>query len=458
MSISNHPVEYPELMAYLDGELQAERAAETASHLERCPECQKLAAELREVSQMLMSWQVEESELKLTEQIDAAFEQREQEKLHGFNSKRKLQKSFLSTRLLWAGGLAAVAVLVIAISTPHLHLSRSVGEGAFQHSAQAPMQATRPGQAGKAPRKVGGIDAYGSTDGLITNGSVPKTIVEDGPLQMSDSSSSNHVLPRPVATPQPGLMGKLQRDENSDQEEASSVPVNNGPMIVRTAELALTTNKFDQARPAVEEILKRHQGYVGELNVSTPTGSARSLTGTLRVPASRLDAALADFKGLGRVEKETQGGEEVTQRYVDLQARLKNSRTTEKRLTDMLRDRTGKLSDVLSVELQISRVRGEIEQMEAERKGLKNQVDYATLSITVNEDYKAELKVVPPSTSTQIRNAAVEGYRSLVDGLLGLLLWLISVLPTLLVWCAVLFFPARIAWKKLRPRFISSKQ
>ncbi|HMF89442.1 MAG TPA: DUF4349 domain-containing protein, partial [Candidatus Angelobacter sp.] len=171
----------------------------------------------------------------------------------------------------------------------------------------------------------------------------------------------------------------------------------------------------------------------------------------------QLDAALADFKTLGRVERETQGGEEVTQRYVDLEARLTNARHTEQRLTEMLRDRTGKLSDVLAVELQISRVRGEIEQMEAERKGLKNQVDYATLSITVNEDYKAELKVVPPSTSTQIRNAAVEGYRNLVDGLLGIFLWLLSVLPALLVWCAVLFFPARFAWRKLRPKFALDK-
>src|SRR5262249_6311422 len=227
----------------------------------------------------------------------------------------------------------------------------------------------------------------------------------------------------------------------------------NGPMIVRTAELTLATNKFDQARAAVEEILKRHQGYVGELHVNTPTGSARSLTGALRVPAAQLDAALDDFKALGRVERESQGGEEVTQRYVDLEARLTNARHTEQRMTEMLHDRTGRLSDVLAVEMEISRVRGQIEQMEAERKALKNQVDYATLSITVAEDYKAELKVVPSSTSTQIRNAAVDGYRTMVDGLLGLLLWLISVLRALLAWGALLFSPARLAWKKLGPRF-----
>jgi hypothetical protein len=248
-----------------------------------------------------------------------------------------------------------------------------------------------------------------------------------------------------------GSIGKLQT--NQVESEKSQVAAINGPMIVRTAELSLTTKEFDHARATVEEILKRHKGYVGELNVNTSSGSARSLRGELRLPASQLDAALTDFKALGRVEGELQSGEEVTQKYVDLEARLANSKHTEQRLSDMLLNRTGKLSDVLAVEMQISRVRGEIEQMEAERKQLKNQVDYATLTITVNEDYKAELKVVPPSTSTQIRNAAVEGYRYLVDGLLGVFLWLLSVLPALLVWCGLLFFPARFAWKKLRPRF-----
>jgi hypothetical protein len=156
---------------------------------------------------------------------------------------------------------------------------------------------------------------------------------------------------------------------------------------------------------------------------------------------------------MGRVEQESQNGEEVTQQYVDLEARIKNSRNTEQRLIELQRERTGKLSDVLSVEMQISRVRGEIEQMEAQRKNMSNQVDYATVNLTVSEDYKAELKVVPPSTGTLIRNAAVDGYKSLIDGLLALLLWLLSWLPSLLVWIAVLFFPARLAWRRLRHRF-----
>ena len=226
--------------------------------------------------------------------------------------------------------------------------------------------------------------------------------------------------------------------------------VANGPMIIRTAQLSLITKEFDKARASLEAILKRHRGYVGELKVGGNTGSGRTLTATLRVPADQLDATLIEVKTLGRAESESQSGQDTTSAYVDLQARLSNARNTEQRLTDLLRNRTGKLSDVLAVEQELDRVRGEIEEMEAERKNMVNQVSYATLSATIAEDYQAQLQVVPPSTSTRLSNAAVEGYRSMVDGVVSLTLFLLSNGPSLLLWGAILFMPARMLWKKVR--------
>ena len=161
------------------------------------------------------------------------------------------------------------------------------------------------------------------------------------------------------------------------------------------------------------------------------------------------------MKTVGRVVSESQSGQDVTSQYVDLQARLGNARNTEQRLTDLLRDRTGKLSDVLEVEQELDRVRGQIEQMEAERKTMAHQVSFATLNATITEDYKAQLEVVPPSTSTRLSNAAVDGYRSLVDGVVSLILFLLSTGPTLLLWGAILFFPARMVWRKIRHSAVS---
>ena len=80
MSELNHSVEPEELMAYLDGELPAEQALDTAAHLEHCAECQKLAAELNEVSEILVAWQVEETKEGLPDQMAAELDGEKQQK------------------------------------------------------------------------------------------------------------------------------------------------------------------------------------------------------------------------------------------------------------------------------------------------------------------------------------------------------------------------------------------
>jgi len=186
------------------------------------------------------------------------------------------------------------------------------------------------------------------------------------------------------------------------------------------------------------------------LNIGSPAGAARTLEATLRVPADQLEAAITELKSLGRVESESQSGEEVTAQYVDLEARLTNARNTEQRLTDLLRQRTGKLSDVLAVEKSIDEVRGSIERMEAEKKNLGNRVNFANLIVRVAEDYRAEMQVVPASLLSRFQNATVEGYRSMVEGVIGVLLILLTYGPSLLLWAALLFFPVRAAWRRLR--------
>jgi Domain of unknown function (DUF4349)/Putative zinc-finger len=400
---STHPIDKQEVMAYLDGELPVERAAALATHIEQCAECRSVAEDLRSVARQMLAWQVEPSPDRLTERVTAALEIPAQAKTEA-GQRKSLWGSMLSQRptvrpLVWAvAGAALVALFLLSIPRRMMVRSPSVTELA-------------PALYSKAQLAQRG-DAVGTIGRLVPMGSAGAPGA-------------------PAAPSQPA-----------------------GPMIVRSAELALVTKDFDKAREAIERTLRQHHGYAGQLNVNAPAGAGRILTATLRVPADEFDAVLSELKKLGRVKQESQSGEDVTKQYVDLGARLSNARNTEQRLLDVLRQRTGKVADILAVEQEIARVRGDIESMEAEKKSLENRVGFATLQLRLSEEYKTQLEVTPSSTGTQLHNAAVEGYRSAVEAFLSLVLALLSTGPTLVLWLLIvfaLFWLVRTLWRRLRP-------
>ncbi len=221
-----------------------------------------------------------------------------------------------------------------------------------------------------------------------------------------------------------------------------------GPLIIRTAELSLTTRDFEKTQNEAERILASYRGYIAHLSVISPPDEGRTLNATLKVPAAQLYNLISALRKLGRVDAESQSGEEVTRRVVDLQARLSNARNAEQRLTELLRDRSGKLSDVLAVEEQIDNVRGQIEQMQAEQESLSHQIAFASLDLKLSEEYRAPLAADRSSVSTRLRNAAIEGYQEVIAGALGVLLFLLAYGPSLLIVAAIVFFPARALWKR----------
>lgn len=237
--------------------------------------------------------------------------------------------------------------------------------------------------------------------------------------------------------PEGGTLGKLLGGPSATE-----------PMIARTASLTIVAKDFEVARAAVERIVSQHNGYVADLATNAPKDAARALTATLRIPAPQLDTAIAELKKLGRVEQETQSGEDVTKQYADLVARLNNSRATEKRLVDILQQRTGKVSEVLEVEREIARVREEIEQMEAQRKNMEKRVAFASMQLKLNEEYKAQLEMTPPSTGTRLRNAMVSGYQRVAESAFETVFFLLDYGPSLLFWGLVLYWPGRLAWRR----------
>jgi len=152
--------------------------------------------------------------------------------------------------------------------------------------------------------------------------------------------------------------------------------------IVRTAELTLTVQNVEQAIAAVRDIATAQGGQI--LTSSTSyNGDYQSAMLTIEVPSDRFDPTMSALRGLPlveRVDHETTSSQDVTEEYVDLQARLRNAEATEQRLLS-LQGQATRLEDILALEREIARVRGEIEQMKGRLNYLERRTSFSRIDL-----------------------------------------------------------------------------
>ena len=155
--------------------------------------------------------------------------------------------------------------------------------------------------------------------------------------------------------------------------------------LIRNAALEIEVEHFENAMETIATVAGEEQGYVNTQN--SERGANGKLQGVIVVkilPAS-LDRFLLKLRALGDLKNQTLGAEDVTKAYFDTDARLRNSKRMEERLIDMLKKNTGKVSDLLQVEKELSRVREQIEQMQGQLKYYDALVAYATVTISLRE-------------------------------------------------------------------------
>ncbi len=437
MNNTAHPVAPEEIMASLDAELSAGRMESVSAHINQCTECQETVTSLRKTSHSLSKWTAPDAPLRaeFEEHLSAAALS-VSSKLRGAGASRIHLLPRRSWRLV-AASLALAAVLIIM---------NRMGTGRYQMSLPAAKRV--------AQKQIAERDATKGLGSLVTLNSPGIATDSNGLLHGLGDHAENSfsVDGQPISDQQ----SKVFSNHIPVDSIQSLETVSGGPMIARTVSLGMVVKQFDASRASLEGILARHKGYSSNLAINTPEGAARSLEASLRVPVPQLAATIAELKALGRVELETQGGEEVTQQHADLVARLKIARETERRFIAILRERPGNISEVLSTEESIARVRGEIERMEAEQQSLEHRVDFATINLRLAEEYKAQLSSPAPSVATQVRNASVNGFRDAFESVLAVVLFLAESGPAILLWLVLLFLPVRMAWRRYRRSFALS--
>lgn len=197
-----------------------------------------------------------------------------------------------------------------------------------------------------------------------------------------------------VASTQEAAVAPAMSAATAFADRAPGVPVAppSERMIVRTATLTLQVADVRQATEAVTRATLAANGFLGASRLWRESEHERASI-TIRVPAAALDATLASLRALAvRVDDEAVTGEDVTRQAVDLRARLTNLRATEVELRALLatvRQKTGKASEVLEVHAELSRIRGEVEQADAELMSLTQLAALSTITLELRPDVVA---------------------------------------------------------------------
>ncbi len=207
-------------------------------------------------------------------------------------------------------------------------------------------------------------------------------------------------------------------------------------LIVRTGQASIEVDSLETSMAELRRIVQRAGGFVADASIQSGRNQIRSATLELKVPAPRFDDLTEGLRPLGRLQFVNVGAEDVSEEFVDLTARVTNARRMEERLVEILRTRTGKLQDVLSVEREIARVREEIERMEGRLRFLKASAQLSTLSVNLYEP--APLVATHPGRNV-IGEAFKTAWRNFVSVVAGVIASLGFVVPVVVLgWGAVI--------------------
>lgn len=244
-----------------------------------------------------------------------------------------------------------------------------------------------------------------------------------------------------------------------EQSRGSGELVSRDSLVITTASMELRVEDVDSAVEDVRSAARTAGAEISNLTIyaggSGPTygydsaamPSPGNATITLRVPADAMTQLERALAGIGSVISQSASSDDVTEQAIDLDARLKNLRAEEATLRTFLK-RTAKVSELLEVERELSRVRGEIESMDAQLTYLQRQAARATLTVSL-----VEPDPITPTggVSWDLRQAFARGI-AITAGMLTSLVTIAVPLVAVGLVLGVIAWPVRIIVKRRRSR------
>ncbi len=214
-----------------------------------------------------------------------------------------------------------------------------------------------------------------------------------------------------------------------------------GPKIIHKAQLDLLVANCAETQKKIEALAASEKGFV-----ESSTLEENSAKITLRIPSERFEAVRAKLRDLAlRVKEDSVTAADVSKQYIDRESRLRNLRAEEQQFLEVMK-KAHTVPDVLAVTKELSEVRGQIEQADAEFRHLKDQIDMAQIDVHLFAQGSGDSHW---ALGASIKSAFKEFLESLTS-FADFLIWLVVNLPLVVLWGVTIFILAAACWYVLR--------
>jgi hypothetical protein len=282
-----------------------------------------------------------------------------------------------------------------------------------------------------------------STRGYVTTPFQDATLGNDGngvgvvKQRAGEPAELQYAMPSPASE---ALKAKFGRHESAGGDQVAVQR-----KIIYNADVEIVVENFADAEKRIRELVDTHKGYLAKSDVSSSTGASRRGQWTVRIPIDQFNNFLAAVGQLGELQRNKLDTKDVTEEFFDTETRIKNKQVEEKRLVQHLEKSTGKLEDILAVERELSRVRGEIEQMQGRIQLLTNLTSLTTIVVTVQER-KGYVPPTAPSFTVSIERTFGRSWENLV----AFGSWIVLVAVALVPWLPIVAVVGLVVWLLLR--------
>ena len=437
--------------ASIDGQLNPHEIQKLNEHIDTCEECTVEYEEIKYMVQLMGEVDLKELPLGFEEELHnklvmASNEMIIEKNTQGYEIRRSLQgdlkkevstnslslkmkllkwmhKFKLSPRTLSLASIPLVLLLVVFVTKDFwLKTDKAVGEDSMAYRTES-------------------VGAFTEEESMVSLDEAKAAPQEKMPTVTFNSANA---------------YGAEATESVSIQATESVEPESNyreGRLIIKTANLYMDVEKYDEVLVTIKNFVNDANGYIESESTGfsyyySESDHLKSGSLTIRIPEAGYQPILDQIKSLGLVTSDSSSAEDITKMYRDTASEIENLKVTETRLREIMAQATT-VTDILTIENELTRIRGNINGYEQQLKNWESLVDMTTIYLQLNE--VKHLQPIVEPIDDDLFSKAKEGFIHTINQIKlfieSMIIWIVSNSPVLLI-VGILGILTRIVYKR----------